>query len=206
MNIRKYVDYSEMYAALDMAVTGEYDQMQMYLLIGQAVCQRTEKGAAVAASEYLQSRYPDMSGFSPRSLRRMRNFYHIYAGNKKMLKLAMKVGWSHNIIILEANLTMQERVWYLKKIAVDHWSKTMLIESIQNGRHLDESSESIESIEVIHDLMNDSCDSRGTEEVAAQVEQTKHGGINGICKILKCFFPDIFTGNRYRRQMWYSSG
>ncbi|MBR2894761.1 MAG: hypothetical protein IKC03_03755 [Oscillospiraceae bacterium] len=133
MNLRKYVDYSEMYAALDMAVTGEYDQMQMYLLIGQAVCARSEKWAAVAASEYLQSRYPNMSGFSPRSLRRMRNFYHVYAQDREVLKLAMQVGWTQNMVVLEAELTMQERVWYLKKIAELGWSRRVLAEKIRNA-------------------------------------------------------------------------
>ena len=54
MNIRKPIDYSEMYAALDKAVTGKYEQMRMYALIGQTVSAREEKGAAVAAAEYLQ--------------------------------------------------------------------------------------------------------------------------------------------------------
>lgn len=75
MNIRKPIDYSKMYAELDLAINGEYAQMQMYTMIGQAIRTGEEKGAAVAAAEYLQKRYPDMSGFSPRNLRRMRDFY-----------------------------------------------------------------------------------------------------------------------------------
>jgi len=53
-------------------------QMELYCAIGKAVCQRTEKGAAVMASEYLNTHYPDVKGFSPRSLRRMRDFYRTY--------------------------------------------------------------------------------------------------------------------------------
>lgn len=66
MNIRKPVDYSEMYELLDKALAGMPAQMKLYTLIGQAVSTREEKGAAVAAAEYLQERYPDISGFSPR--------------------------------------------------------------------------------------------------------------------------------------------
>lgn len=63
MNIRKKVDYSEMYVALDNAVAGAYSQMQMYAQIGKAVSSREEKGAAVAAAEYLQEQYPNIPGF-----------------------------------------------------------------------------------------------------------------------------------------------
>lgn len=71
MNIRKNIDYSEMYAALDTAMAAERQQMELYCEIGKAVCRRTEKGAAVAAAEYLSKQYPDVQGFSPRNLRRI---------------------------------------------------------------------------------------------------------------------------------------
>ena len=43
-------------------------------MIGRAVWRRTEKGAAAAAAAYLREQYPDIQGFSPRNLRRMRDF------------------------------------------------------------------------------------------------------------------------------------
>ena len=75
MNIRKNIDYSAMFAALDAALTAELPQMQLCCELGRIVCSLPEKGAAVAAAEYLHSRFPDASGFSPRNLRRMREFY-----------------------------------------------------------------------------------------------------------------------------------
>ena len=54
MNIRKNIDYSDMYAALDAAISAEKQQMKLYCKIGKAVCQRCEKGAAVAAAAYLR--------------------------------------------------------------------------------------------------------------------------------------------------------
>ena len=50
MNIRKNIDYSEMYEALDMLMNKQLSQMELYCEIGKAVCRRTEKGAAVMAS------------------------------------------------------------------------------------------------------------------------------------------------------------
>ena len=53
MNIRKPVDYSAMYTGLDQALERTLPQMELYLEIGKLVSARTEKGAAVAAAEYL---------------------------------------------------------------------------------------------------------------------------------------------------------
>lgn len=74
MNIRKPNDYS----ALDVLMGSDLTEMELYCGIGRAVCGRTEKGAAVMAAEYLQAKYPDRKGFSPRNLRRMRSFYLAY--------------------------------------------------------------------------------------------------------------------------------
>ena len=78
MNIRKPTDYSAMYAALDRLMTAALPQVELYFEIGRAVSTRAERGAAVAASEYLQTAYPQAAGFSPRNLRRMREFYRTY--------------------------------------------------------------------------------------------------------------------------------
>ena len=80
MNIRKNIDYSAMFAAMDTAMATGMSQMELYCQLGALVCDRLEKGAAVAAAEYLKNRYQDASGFSPRNLRRMRDFYRIYGG------------------------------------------------------------------------------------------------------------------------------
>jgi len=135
VNIRKKVDYSEMYVALDNAVAGAYSQMQMYAQIGKAVSSREEKGAAVAAAEYLQEQYPNIPGFSPRNLRRMREFYRVYSQNAEAFNLAMQIGWTQNVVILEAELTMQEHVWYLEQVVALNWSKKVLTENIQNAIH-----------------------------------------------------------------------
>ena len=73
MNVRKPTDYSAMFAALDELMAANLPQMELYRSIGHVVSGRPEKGAAVAAAGYLQGAYPDITGFSPRSLRRMWN-------------------------------------------------------------------------------------------------------------------------------------
>ena len=135
MNIRKNIDYSEMYKELDKLMEQQLPQTELYCEIGKAVCRRTEKGAAVMASEYLNKQYPDVKGFSPRSLRRMRYFYRTYENHSTLLSRAMKLGWIQNVVIMEADLTMELREWYMKAADQFEWSKSELINNIAANAH-----------------------------------------------------------------------
>ena len=153
MNIRKNIDYTEMYAALDAAMAAEVEQMKLYIRIGQAVCQRTEKGAAVAAAEYLRKHYPDVQGFSPRNLRRMRDFCRTYENHPVLLSLATQLSWTQNVVIMEADLTMELREWYLRAARQFGWSKAELTARIADQAHL----------EIVLDIEQEVCDN-GTNE------------------------------------------
>lgn len=153
MNIRKNINYSDMYAAIDAAMAAGKEQMELYIRIGQAVCQRSEKGAAVAAAEYLRKRYPDVQGFSPRNLRRMRDFCRTYENYPVLLSLAMNLSWTQNVVILEADLTIELREWYLRAARQFGWSKTELTARIAEPAHL----------EIVLDIEQEVCDN-GTNE------------------------------------------
>lgn len=58
MNIRKAVDYSTMFATLESVMKADLPQMELYCEIGKAVCAHSEKGAAVAAAEFIKEQYP----------------------------------------------------------------------------------------------------------------------------------------------------
>lgn len=135
MNIRRNIDYTEMYKMLDKMMAQQLPQMELYSAIGKAVCQRTEKGAAVIAAEYLYKHYPDVLGFSPRNVRRMRDFYRTYENHPKLRKLAMQIVWIQNVVIMEANLTMELREWYMRAARQFGWSKTELIANIEAKAH-----------------------------------------------------------------------
>ena len=137
MNIRKNIDYSAMFAALDAALNAELPQMKLCCELGRIVCSRSEKGAAVAAAEYLHSRFPDASGFSPRNLRRMREFYRMYEDTPELLTLAMEISWTQNVVILEADMEPDERRWYLRAADRFGWSKAELQRKIDSDAHLE---------------------------------------------------------------------
>ena len=104
MNVRKPVDYGTMYRELAAILARNLPQMDEIYAIGKAISQRPEKGAAVAAAEFLQANFLDRTGFSPRNVRRMRDFYKTYENDQTLLQLAMKIGWTLNVVIMESEL------------------------------------------------------------------------------------------------------
>lgn len=141
MNIRKSIDYSGLYAGINRALAANLPQMELYLELGRLVSGRPEKGAAVMAAEYIAANYPHRTGFSPRSLRRMRDFYRMYEGHPEALSQAMKNSWTQNIVVLEADLDMDARCWYLRAAWQLGWSKAELIKQIDTGAHLEKSQD-----------------------------------------------------------------
>lgn len=145
MNVRKPVDYGAMYQELTAILSRNLPQMDEIYAIGKAVSQRPEKGAAVAAAAYLQANFPDRAGFSPRNVRRMRDFYRTYENDEPLLRLAMKIGWTLNVVIMEAELTRAQQIFCLQKVTAEKISKKELLEIISNGnnagKHIDATAE-----------------------------------------------------------------
>ena len=133
MNVRKPVDYGMMYRELTAILAQNLSQMEEIHAIGKAIRQRPEKGAAVAAAEFLRANFPDRTGFSPRNVRRMRDFYRTYENDQTLLRLAKKIGWTLNVVIMEAELTREQRISCLRKVASKKLSKKKLLEIILNG-------------------------------------------------------------------------
>ena len=111
-------------------------QMELYCEIGKIVCARSEKGAAVAAADFLREQYPDMTGFSPRNVRRMRDFWQLYSDMPELLDEAFLLNWTQNVVIMEAELTMEERRWYIQQAAAKDLSKSELLRIIEDSAHL----------------------------------------------------------------------
>ena len=136
MNIRKEIDYSTMHTALDFAVTQNLPQMEMYCEIGKAICARPEQGAAVAAASYLRERYPNMAGFSPRNVRRMRDFYRLYGDMPELLAKTLCLKWTQNVVIMEAELSTEVRAWYVDEALQRDPTKAELLDLLASEAHL----------------------------------------------------------------------
>ena len=137
MNVRKPANYGTMYRELTAILAQNLPQMDEIYAIGKVISQRPEKGAAVAAAEFLQANSSDHAGFSPRNVRRMRDFYRTYENDQALIQLAMKIGWTLNAIIMEADLTREARKWYLEQARAQQWSKAVLLEKLGSAAHLE---------------------------------------------------------------------
>jgi predicted nuclease of restriction endonuclease-like (RecB) superfamily len=102
-------------------------------------------------SNDLHAAFPDMEGFSPRNLRRMRSFYRAYPLDKKSLELwprtvaktelikwppaVAKLTWAHNTILIEKMKDRAVREWYAQQ-AIEHgWSRDILALQIDSHVH-----------------------------------------------------------------------
>lgn len=65
----------------------------------------------------------------------MRDFYRTYENHSALLSRAMKLGWIQNVVIMDADLTMELREWYMKAAKQFDWSKTELIAQIAAQAH-----------------------------------------------------------------------
>ena len=166
MNIRKEHDYSVLFAGIDQALRAELSQMKLYCELGKLICARPEKGAAVAAAVYLAEKYPDQLGFSARNVRRMRDFYRMYENTPELLAQAMRLGWTQNVVIFEADLTMEERAWYLHAVEQFGWSKLTLQKKIAEAAHLTEDL----------DLTSEMCYTEHDKVAAGIFAQKNRGG------------------------------
>ena len=135
MNIRKPVDYSMMYATIETLMLSNLEQTKLFCEIGKVIDERPEKGAAVAAAEYINAVFPDRSGFSPRSLRRMRDFYRAYKTDPDLMARAMEVNWSLNAVIIENCEEHDVRKWYVMACLKYGWSKQELLTQIAENAH-----------------------------------------------------------------------
>ena len=137
MNVRKAIDYSELFEAIDKAVRAALPQMELYREIGRLICERPEKGTAVAVAEHLQSAFSDIGGFSPRNVRRMRDFCLTYKSSPELIDEAMQIGWTQNLVIMESALSLDERGWYIRAARRYGWSKQELTQRIAENAHMD---------------------------------------------------------------------
>ena len=176
MNVRKNIDYSTMFAALDAAMCAGLSQMKLYCELGRIVCTRSEKGAAVAAAEHLSCHYPDVPGLSPRNLRRMRDFCRLYEREHELLALAMEIGWTQNVVILEADLSMEDRRWYLRAVRQFGWTKAELQGKIASSAHLE--------IQLDEPAVSCYTEPRNEQSSANQICSRKHGEIQQSALII----------------------
>lgn len=104
----------------------------LYNEIGKQICLQGEKSFVAHLAELLKNECPNIKGFSPRNIRRMREFYLRYENNPKLVQIALTLNWTQNSVILEMCKTSQETEFYLKLTSNKKLSKLALVSAIES--------------------------------------------------------------------------
>lgn len=138
--------YSELFSSVKERIhTAQYEALRavnkelvaLYWDIGRIIAERQEEsshGVSVVErlARDLRNEFPGITGFSPRNLWYMRDFYRAYVARPKLQPMVAEIGWSHNIVILERCKEDLEREFYLRMTRVHGWTKNVLIHQIEN--------------------------------------------------------------------------
>ena len=112
----------------------------LYWTIGRDILQRQEKagwGAKVIdrLSTDLRKAFPDITGFSSRSLKYMRSLAQAWPDESIVQQLAAQIPWFHNCVLLDKVKDPTEREWYIHQTIENGWSRSVLTYQIESGLH-----------------------------------------------------------------------
>jgi predicted nuclease of restriction endonuclease-like (RecB) superfamily len=101
-------------------------RIDLYWQVGEYVSLKIKadgwgQGTVQDLSAYIQRRQPGIRGFSPQNIWRMRQFFETYHGEQKLSTLLRELSWSANLHILTRAKRPEEREFYLRLAAKNHW-------------------------------------------------------------------------------------
>ncbi|MEL6347414.1 MAG: DUF1016 N-terminal domain-containing protein [Myxococcota bacterium] len=80
----------------------------------------------------LRDAFPEMKGFSPRNLWRMRAFYLAWrAADEVLPQPVAELPWGHNALLIEKLKSPEERLWYAEQTRGNGWSRSILAMQIK---------------------------------------------------------------------------
>lgn len=125
------------------AVKVNQELVQLYWEIGTAISQKQKQEGWGAKTidrlgRDLRSAFPKIKGFSPRNLKYMLKFSLEYPSKTIVQQLVAQIPWGHNMILMEKVQYQEERLWYVKKVIENGWSRSMLALWIDSKLHMRE--------------------------------------------------------------------
>ena len=83
----------------------------------------------------LQTEFPGVEGFSPRSLKYMRALAEAWPEEAIVQQLAAQLPWGHHMVLLDRVKDTATREWYLKAALEFGWSRNILVHQIEGRLH-----------------------------------------------------------------------
>jgi predicted nuclease of restriction endonuclease-like (RecB) superfamily len=112
--------------------------ISMYWEIGHYVSKKVQSGGwgkSVVAdfSDFIQSHFKGIKGFSPQNIWRMKQFFETYVEKEKLSPLVREISWTNNLLIMMASKSDEEREFYLLLSSKNNYSKRELERQIDSG-------------------------------------------------------------------------
>ena len=100
--------------------------VDLYWRLGAYISQKLEsaawgEGVVEALARHIARSYPGVRGFTRANLFRMRQFHDAYRDNEKVATLLRQLPWSAHLHILAKTKRPEEREFYLRLSAEQHW-------------------------------------------------------------------------------------
>lgn len=123
-----YVKQDILKTRFEVQENANIELIKLYFRIGKIVSENAKYGNKFIQdfSKSLKLEFPDVTGFSPRNLSRMKKFYEKYKDLSILPPAVAKLPWTHNCILLEKVKDDNVRNWYAEKCIENGWVKTVL--------------------------------------------------------------------------------
>ena len=212
-------DFQEIVAIIQNARIRAYSAVNrelitMYWQIGQYVSEKVKSGVWGKSvvndiSRHIKNVVPNLSGFSPQNLWRMKQYFETYKDNEILSTLSRELSWSINTRIMGAD-TAEEREFYLRLSAKNKYSYRELdrqMDSALYQRHMLSKGLSINKLLTDkHDGLSALRDSYVLEFLDMPTEYKEKDLRKAIVANLKNFILEIgkefaFIGQEYKVQV-----
>lgn len=90
-------------------------------------------GVVLQLANHIRYHYPNLKGFTKRTLYRMKQFYETYHQIEKVSSLVTQLSWTNNLLILSKCKTIEEKQFYVLYSVKEKWSSRELQRQIETS-------------------------------------------------------------------------
>ncbi|MEY8608225.1 PDDEXK nuclease domain-containing protein [Parabacteroides segnis] len=139
--IKQHIRQSQFKAAVKVNT----ELIRLYWTLGKDIVERQSesewgKGFFNELSQDLKDAFPDMEGFSVTNLKYMKRMYLFYSqsdiirqqlADELQEHLLFSIPWWHHVVLMTKCNTIEEALFYMKKIVENGWSRNVLMNFIE---------------------------------------------------------------------------
>ena len=139
---KNHVEYGKIISIIERARENAFravnrEVILMYWEIGAFISDKVKNGGWGKAivqdfSDFIQSHFMGIQGFSASNIWRMRQFYETYKENERLVTLTHEINWTNNLKIMARAKTDEAREFYLLLAAKNRYSTSELERQIDS--------------------------------------------------------------------------